>query len=131
MIERDSLGERSGHVAWTQWVLTVLLPHTIAATALLLVGCASTPAGTKDLLTFLDRSDVTRDDVYQHLGEPSAVFDASHVVTYRLTQTSAGLSVAHRADWKGVTHDLVLVFDDKGVLQKHNLVSVRAPRGTQ
>ncbi len=53
-----------------------------------LQACASQPVGHKDLLTFLEGDRVTRDDVYGHLGEPSAKYEQSRVVTYRLSMDS-------------------------------------------
>ena len=103
----------------------------------LLCGCASQPTSRSppqpDLLLFLDGEHVTRADVTAHLGPASATFDRDGVVTYRLSQVKAGYVVAPpppagaAADWQGIDYDLVLAFDEAGVLSAHNLVAIHAP----
>ena len=97
---------------------------------------ATTPSGNKDLLTFLNHDPVTKQEVLAHLGEASATFEKNCVLTYRLKSDKGGLSIQpptsrhiayHNAGWDGVDYELVLVFDENGVLQRHNLVSIRAP----
>lgn len=91
--------------------------------------CASQPVGHRDLLTFLDSDLVTRDDVYSHLGGPSAKYEQSRVVTYRLSQDKQGyFQSAPTEGWKGVHYDLVLVFDAHDRVEKHNLVAIRPVR---
>jgi hypothetical protein len=104
------------------WVPLVLLA---------LAGCATTSSGRKDLLAFLARDPVTRQEVRAHLGEPNASFEKDRVLTYRLKSDKGGFSL-HRNDpgatgWEDVNYDLVLVFDENGLLQRHNLVAVRSP----
>jgi hypothetical protein len=109
----------------------IYLPLLLAVTA-----CATKPSGNKDLLTFLNHDPVTKQEVLAHLGEASATFENNRVLTYRLRSDKGGFSiqpatsrnVAYRnAGWDGVNYDLVLVFDENGVLQRHNLVSIRPP----
>ena len=112
-------------------VAAIYLPLLIAVTA-----CATTPSGNKDLLTFLNHAPVTKQEVVAHLGEASATFEKNHVLTYRLKGEKGGFSIQpttsryiayHNAGWDGVDYELVLVFDENGVLQRHNLVSIRPP----
>ena len=86
-------------------------------------------------LAFLDGVHVTRADVASHLGPASATFERDGVVTYRLSQTRGGYMVAPppavgtELDWRGIDYDLVLAFDDAGVLAAHNLVAIHtAPK---
>ena len=46
----------------------------VAIVMILLTACAETPTGKTDLLAFLQAPAVNRDEVYRHLGDPSAVF---------------------------------------------------------
>jgi hypothetical protein len=90
--------------------------------------CATTSSTSPDpnLLAFLDRGPVLRADVTRHLGAPSAVFEAGHALTYRLSASKAGYSPAPQSEgWDGVNYDLVLVFDADGELTQHALVAIR------
>ena len=95
-----------------------------------LAGCASHPIPRPDLLTFLEAEHVTRKDVEAHLGPPSAAFDRDGVLTYRLSEPKEGYFVAppmkHNTnlDWRGVNYDLVLAFDEAGILSAHNLIAI-------
>jgi hypothetical protein len=109
----------------------IYLPLLLAVAA-----CATTPSGNKDLLTFLNHDPVTKQEVLAHLGEASATFEKNRVLTYRLRCDKGGFSIQpttsryvayHNAGWEGVDYELVLVFDENGVLQRHNLVSIRPP----
>lgn len=105
-----------------------VLSRPFAAICLFLAACASAPVGDKSLLDFLNDGVTRREDVYLKLGEPTAQFDASRIVAYRLAHDEGGYSlVGRRADWRGVRYNLVLVFDTGGVLRRHALVEVRSP----
>jgi len=105
-----------------------LLARPFAVLCLFLAACASAPVGNKSLLEFLNDGVTRREDVYLSLGEPSAQYEASRIVAYRLAHDEGGYSLAgRRADWAGVRYNLVLVFDAGGVLQRHALVEVRSP----
>ncbi len=89
-------------------------------------GCASTPEYPVDLLAFLDQPTITRQDVLMQLGPPSTEFEQSRVLSYRLSRCKNG----HVMDtptylWKGVDCNLVLVFDDQDVVQRHRLIEIR------
>ena len=105
------------------------------ATLLAVVSCA-VPVGKKDLLAFLQVGQTSRQDVYSHLRDPSAIYEDSRIVTYRIGEDEAGLFVVApskqimaepRKDWTGVRYNLVLAFDDKGVLRRQSLVQIRSP----
>jgi len=115
-----------------------------------LCGCASHPTPPRPVqLEFLQTAPVTRASVDAHLGTPSATFDQDRVVTYRLTETPQGYFVAapsidavsenhpkgttspggFRApiDWQGITHDLVLAFDETGIVSEYRLIAIHQP----
>jgi hypothetical protein len=94
----------------------------------LLAGCASTPVGKNSLLDFLDQTTVTADQVRQHLGEPHATFERERVLAYRLSRNTSGFyRAASKSGWEGVQYDLIVLLDENGVVQKHNLVAIRPP----
>jgi hypothetical protein len=91
-------------------------------------GCASSPPARKDLLDFLDQASVTGDQVRQHLGEPSATFEKERVLTYRLSHNTGGYYICPpKSGWEGVQYDLVVVLDERNVVQRHRLVTIRQP----
>lgn len=100
----------------------------LAAICLFLVACATTPVGNKNLLDFLNDGVTRREDVHLKLGEPSAQYESSRILAYRLAKDEGGyVLVGRRDDWHGVRYNLILVFDADGVLRRHSVVEVRAP----
>ncbi|MBU6510784.1 MAG: hypothetical protein KGR99_00570 [Betaproteobacteria bacterium] len=99
----------------------------LAAGVLALAGCATPPVGRKDLLDFLRDGSTTRGEVELALGEPSAQYEDSRVLAYRLRKDQGGyVLLRRRDDWSSVQYDLMLLFDAAGVLQRHSLVEVHA-----
>jgi len=116
---------------------------------ILLGACAPQPTLRSVQLEFLQTAPVTRASVDAHLGMPSATFDQDRVVAYRLTETPQGYFVVppsidalsqkqltgaaspggFRApiDWQGITHDLVLAFDESGVVSEYRLIAIHQP----
>jgi hypothetical protein len=95
----------------------------------LLAGCASSPALKHDSLSFLESGHVTQDEVRAHLGDSVVTFEHGHVFAYRLRRIPDGYEVVARTSkpgWEGVDYDLVLAFDDGGVLRDHSLVAIHA-----
>jgi hypothetical protein len=93
-----------------------------------LSGCATTPIGKKDLLNFLGDGVTHREDVQLKLGEPSALYEDSRILAYRLRKDEGGFVIVGRRDnWFGVQYNLILVFDTEGVLKRHSIVEVRSP----
>jgi len=86
--------------------------------------------GRKDLLDFLSDGVTRREDVMLKLGEPSAQYEASRILTYRLGKDDTGYFPASgpRSDWSATPYSLVLVFDSAGVLARHSLVGVHVPK---
>lgn len=82
--------------------------------------------GDPHLLSFLQDGSTTRQDVYEHLTEPSATFEAGRIFIYMLDKDEGGYILVHRnaADWTG-KYSLVLAFDEGGVLQRHSMLRVR------
>jgi hypothetical protein len=101
----------------------------------LLASCASAPPPKHDSLAFLASGHATLDDVQAHLGSHAVTFEHGHVLAYRLRRTSDGYDVVARTydingdvvwgvDWEGVDYDLVLAFDDDGILREHSLIAI-------
>ena len=100
-----------------------------------LTGCVtSAPSGISPdpgLLSFLMDGTTQRSEVLSRLGEPSALFEQDHIITYRISgDPKRGYWIRERVPqstvgWTGVHHSLVLVFNETGVLQRHSLVVVQ------
>ena len=95
-----------------------------------LAACSTPPVGHKDLLDFLSDGLTRREDVLLKLGEPSARFEESRIVTYRLGKDDGGYFPAGgpRSDWSAAPYSLVLVFDSNGILTRHSVVEVQPAR---
>ena len=95
----------------------------------LLTGCATNQAANPNLLKFIEDGKTKRVEVLLQLGQPSAAYEHQMVLTYRLSEDPHRgyyLIVPNTAQaWQNVQYSLVLVFDDQGVLQRHNLVPVQ------
>ena len=105
------------------------LKKYIAAAAYMVAlgGCASSPRAVS--LDFLEHQPVTRSQVVAQLGPANSSFNADYVLTYWLRQNKADYFVmprtTHNLGWEGVNYDLVLAFDDTGILHQHRLVLIR------
>lgn len=103
----------------------------------LLAACASAPPVKHDSLAFLESGHVSRDDVRAHLGASATAFEHGQVLAYRLRRTGDGYDVvvpknnSNGLGWEGVDYDLVLAFDNNGILQEHSLVAIRGTPGTK
>ncbi len=100
---------------------------------LTLAGCMTPPHARKDLLEFFAIGTTTREEVLLQLGQPSASFEQDRIITYRVGQyTDQGYYIispkvvqpAQSTSWQDVRFSLVIVFDERGRLQKHQLVQV-------
>lgn len=112
----------------------------VLALSLVLVGCGPTlqvaqgEVEQKWLAYFKD-GNTTKEEVLLRLGLPAAQFEGERILTYRLMLTDAeGLVVVPRKlepsgrpllYWARGQYSLVLVFDEKHVLQRHALLRVR------
>lgn len=103
-----------------------------AAMLLLLGSCNTTPVipgASPDLLAFLADGTTTREEVVLKLGQPSANFEEDRILTYRIGEhVTLGyypIVPDQVLPWQSVRHSLVLVFDEAGILKKHNLVAVQ------
>jgi hypothetical protein len=107
--------------------LTARAYSTVAGLAcLLLLACATRPVGDKNLLVFLDRSGVTRDEVYRKLGKPHATYERNSIAAFHLNEIPTGYYVSTEAPgWEGVRYDLLVEFDAHDVVQSHRLIMVR------
>jgi hypothetical protein len=103
--------------------------------ALMLVGCGAPtpPKGRPDLLDFLVDGQTRKPQVIARLGPPSGTFDRGRCLTYRVGYESEnqGYHIVNREagdsgwpTWLKAKYSLVLVFDNSGRLQRHNLLEV-------
>ena len=110
-----------------------------------LCGCGAQPrAPTHDQiekgpLSFLQDGTTTREDVLLRLGTPTGQFEGDRILTFRLAisralevRPASRVALTYRHDdqgvWNGTTHELVVVFDGKNVVQKHRLIQIQDPR---
>ena len=102
----------------------------LAALALVgvLTACVNAPVGRQDLLDFLQEGVTHREEVRMRLGEPSSQYESDRILAFRLAKDSGGYVLVKPGNtWSGVGYNLMLAFDDDGVLRRHTLVEVRAP----
>lgn len=99
----------------------------IAIATVIFLGCSTAPSGRGDLLDFLKDGVSTREEIFLQLGEPCAMYEGSRIMTYRLSRDEQGWVLRDTTkNWYGVFVNLVIVFDDQGVLKRHSLVQVRS-----
>lgn len=103
-------------------VLTIVLGLLVAA-------CETAPRiGRVDLLDFIQDGRTTREQTYLQLGEPAGSYENGRVLAYRLGKDAGGSFIVAKAlGFKGATTNLMLVFDERGVLSRHSLVQIKAP----
>lgn len=92
-----------------------------------LAGCAGLPPipADKNLLDVVAHG-TSRETILLKLGEPSAGFEQGRILTYRIGAGEDGYFLLDRqVRWTNTKYSLVLVFDENGLLAKHNLVQVR------
>ncbi len=105
------------------------MKRAIAITTLMaLAGCSSTQSMRPVSLGILERAGVTRDQITAQFGPASASFEGDHVLAYRLQQGHSGYNVLRTTGWEGVNYDLILAFDESGVLSQHHMVPIHAPQ---
>jgi hypothetical protein len=108
---------------------------------LFLSGCAETKLQTVDdsilqqQLSLLGDGKTTKQDILLRFGIPSAQFEGERILTYRLryNQKENRFEVVSRevdrrdprfAEWMQTEYNLVLVFDEKHILQKHSMLRI-------
>jgi hypothetical protein len=108
---------------------------------LLLLGCAETRLQTVDdetlqqQLALLEDSKTTKEDILLKFGIPSCQFEGEKILSYRLryNQKDSRFEVISRevdrrdprfAEWMWTEYNLVLVFDEKNILQKHSVLRI-------
>jgi hypothetical protein len=123
----------------------VLMLWRFAAIGLLILllvsGCAETKLHTVDdsmlqqQLAPLEDGKTTKQEILLKFGIPSAQFEGERIFTYRLrfNQEENRFEVAARevdrrdprfAQWGWTEYNLVLVFDEKHILQKHSMLRI-------
>jgi len=108
---------------------------------LVLSGCAETRLQTVDdsilqqQLSLLEDGKTTKQDILLKFGIPSSQFEGERIFTYRLrfNTNENRFEVISRevdrrdprfAEWMQTEYNLVLVFDDKHILQKHSMLRI-------
>ncbi|MEO5988871.1 MAG: hypothetical protein ABIU54_04765 [Candidatus Eisenbacteria bacterium] len=115
----------------------------VGALCLLFCGCAAhnlqtivPKERTDSRIAFLADGLTKRAEVMSRLGDPSAVYEAEHILIYRMDEglrvvSLRGIDAEDRprpnepTRWTQVFHNLVLAFDSTGVLETHRLLRVR------
>ena len=118
-----------------KWIISgfLLLP-------LLCFGCGPThqqlaPDDAKQKwLSFVENGKTTREELLLKLGTPSGRFQGDRILTYRLIAdgevlTPAPFEVMYTphmvSGWRENAYNLVVVFDENGVAQKHSFIKVK------
>ena len=108
---------------------------------LLISGCAETRLQTVDdatlqqQLALLEDGKTTKEDILLKFGIPSALFEGERILTYRLRYNQKenrfeviSVEVDRRdprfREWLQTEYNLVLVFDEKHILQKHSMLRI-------
>jgi hypothetical protein len=108
---------------------------------LLLSGCAETRLQKVDdsilepQLALLEDGKTSKEDILLKFGIPSAQFEGEKILTYRLryNQKETRFEVVSRevdrrdprfAEWLQTEYNLVLIFDEKHILQKHSMLRI-------
>jgi hypothetical protein len=101
---------------------------------LLLFGCATPgpvgPVPDKGLLDFLEDGKTTKQMAFEKLGQPSGTYENGRILTYRIGNEEGkgyyieGAGPSGQMSFKKSKHSLVLIFNDKGILERHSLVNV-------
>jgi len=108
---------------------------------LILSGCAETRLQTVDdatvqqQLVLLEDGRTTKEDILLKFGIPSSQFEGEKILTYRLrfNQKENRFEVISRevdrrdprfTEWVQTEYNLVLVFDEKHILQKHSMLRI-------
>lgn len=98
-----------------------------------LTSCITRPPSRTDLFDFFNIGKTTREEIMLQLGQPSGSFENDRILTYRVGQyreegyyivSPKSALPTQGGSWAGVRYSLVIVFDEKGRLQKHQLVPV-------
>jgi len=108
---------------------------------LVLSGCAETRLQTVDdsilqqQLSLIEDGKTTKQDILLKFGIPSSQFEGERIFTYRLrfNTNENRFEVISRevdrrdprfAEWMQTEYNLVLVFDEKHILQKHSMLRI-------
>ena len=81
-------------------------------------------------LSFLEDGETTRADVLLRLGDPSGFFEAGRILTFavavdekdELRILTRRMGTPDRVSWRPGIYSVVVVFDERGVLERHNIV---------
>ena len=128
------VGQSAGDTQCNRPLFPQLLTSLFIALVMLLIpSCASTESGEPVDLAFLRDGQTTRGEVTTNLGGADATFQDQNILTYCLgSHTKAGYTVPDLSSryrwggmWYGIKYNLVLVFDDGGILRRHSVVKIK------
>ncbi len=114
----------------------LLLLILAIASVVMLAGCATPKIQLADAqmllnleLTFIKDGETTREEVALKLGVPSAQLEGDRILMYQFRAGEDGklnlvspIFSGNLRGWGSGTSSLVLVFDARGILQKHSMV---------
>lgn len=102
-------------------------------TLAVLTACASgqPPAGRRDLLDVV-KPGATRAEIVLKLGPPFATFEGERIMAWTIGEDAGGYLVAATRTAPGAPrpfarHELVVVFDADGRVDRHSLIEVHKP----
>ncbi len=101
----------------------------VVAIALALGGCATSPLrGQGDLAATVHDGVSTRAALEARFGPPALTFEDGRIACWRFGGDKAGQYIVRRTvGWAGTRHELVVVFDAAGAVQRHALVEIQGP----
>jgi hypothetical protein len=110
---------RTPRRAWCVLAITFVL--TGAGCPAAKVGPLTGPGGEPPVVfAFIENGATTRARVLDQLGSPQAEFEHGRVLAYRLDEKRDLVASFHQT-----AYSLILVFDERGILERHALVRVR------
>lgn len=128
---RDTCLQRPQHVVRALLIVVALLVPLACAHA-------TRPADTeisRQWLGYLQDDKTTKEEVLLKLGLPTAQFEGERILTWRLMlHAGEGLVPVARevdpldprmAQWREAEYNLILVFDERNVMQRHSLVKIK------
>lgn len=81
----------------------------------------------RQVLAWIETGRTTRADVLLSLGMPRSTFEQDSIFVYgvQCQSTTRCNAVPYRADWRTVAYQLILEFNEAGVLERHRLLRER------
>ena len=97
----------------------------VSFVSFMFAACAIQPIEHSSIADLLKDGITRHEEVQSRLGEPSAKYDGSRIVAYRLRKDGGSYAVVRQLS--DAHYSLILVFDGDGVLTRHSAVEIRSP----